>query len=212
MVCGFIGRRAGNIVIFLYLHAMKTRNLRHTLQMLKLVLQAFAVLFLFAATFFVGLTMSWTNIDLAREGRSTGIVSSAELTGNKNGRSNLTIRLKGDSNKYSLYRFSQEYQPIIDRLNNGDQVTIFHNKFGSASMNYEIYQINTAKGVVYSKTEHESRERMAGRYIAIPGGLAILIGGFWVIRKRYKKISANRQYQYYEIHASVSFPCHIINF
>jgi len=158
--------------------------------MLKLVLQAFAVLFLFAATFFVGLTMSWTNIDLAREGRSTGIVSSAELTSNKNGRSNLTIRLKDDSNKYSLYRFSQAYQPIIDMLKNGDQVTIFHNKAGSASMNYEIYQINTPKGVAYSKTEHESRERMAGRYIALPGSLIILIAGFWDIRKRYKKISA----------------------
>ncbi|WP_295772358.1 hypothetical protein [uncultured Mucilaginibacter sp.] len=112
-----------------------------------------------------------------------------EETPNKNGRSNLTLRIQGDEHRYSLYRFSQEYKPLMEKLSIGDAVTIYYNASNSTSMNYEVYQINTSRGVVYSKSEHENREQLAGRYIAIPGGILVFVGGYYDIRKRYKKLN-----------------------
>jgi ribosomal protein L21E len=168
---------------------MKRLFSRRRLQMFKLVLQCVFVLFLSTVTLLVGIGMSSTHIDLNRAEHSTGEVTSMEETRNKNGRSNLTLRIQGDEHRYSLYRFSQEYEPLMEKLSMGGVVTIYYNPSNSTSMNYEVYQVKTSRGVVYSKSEHENREQIAGRYIAIPGGILLFVGGCYDIRKRYKKLN-----------------------
>lgn len=168
---------------------MKRLISRHRLQMFKFVLQCIFVLFLSTATLLVGIGMSSTHIDLNSAEHSTGEVTSMEETPNKNGRSNLTLRIQGDEHRYSLYRFSQEYKSLIEKLSIGGVVTIYYNASNSTSMNYEVYQIKTSRGVVYSKSELEHREQLAGRYIAIPGGILLFVGGCYDIRKRYRKLN-----------------------
>jgi len=159
------------------------------LQMFKLFFQFIFVLFLSTATLLVGTGMGSTHIDLSRAKHIKGKVTSMEKTTNKNGRSNLTLRIQGDERRYSLYRFSQEYQPLINKIGIGGLVTIYYNASSSTSMNYEVYQIATLRGVVYSKSEFEHREHLAGKYIAIPGGILLLVGGCYDIRRRYKKLN-----------------------
>ncbi len=156
--------------------------------MFKIVVHAASALFLATATLIVGISMSLTNIDLNKAGKATGTVSSAELTPNKNNGSNLTIKLLGDEREYSLYRSSQEYQSIRALLHTGTPITIYYSQSRTLSVNYEIYQINTAIGIAYSKEEHERRERIAGRFIAVPGGILLLVMGYLNVRKRYRTL------------------------
>lgn len=170
---------------------MKRLISRRKTKWLKFGLQCVYVLFVSIAVLLIGIGMSKTHIDLNHAGHSTGKLSSVKLTANKNGRSNLTIQLLGDEHAYSLYRFSQDYQPLIRRLEYGAPTTIYYNPTFSTAMNYEIYQISTPNGIVYAKDEYERSEQVGGRYWVIPVSLVLFVAGFFSVRKSYRKLTAN---------------------
>ena len=142
------------------------------------------------AVFSVGWGMSFTSIDLNTTAKTTGTVVSAnpeQTRGSKSihGQMTLVIRLDNVENGFWIYRASQNYSGLVAALPLGGEVTIYHN--GRPDGNgFTAYEVKNSQGIIYSISEYEKKEKLAGRFIALPGSLILLATLVLQIRKRYK--------------------------
>ncbi|MBB3057905.1 hypothetical protein [Mucilaginibacter gotjawali] len=143
-----------------------------------------------AGIFLIGWGMSFTAIDLNKAAKTTGTIVSARPEQSRqsktvSGFKPLIIRLDNDGTGYWLYRASQNYSGIIAALPLGSRVTIYRSNVPDAD-GYTAYQVNNSQGIIYSISEYEDKEKLAGRFIALPGAFILLGAVIFQIRKRYK--------------------------
>jgi len=142
------------------------------------------------AVFWIGWGMSFTSINLNTAAKTTGAVVSARPEQSRqskaaSGLKPLVIRLDNDETGFWVYRASQNYSGIIAALPLGSEVTIYHSGMPDAD-GYTAYEVKNSQGIIYSISEYENKEKLAGRFVALPGAFILLGTIIFQIRKRYK--------------------------
>jgi len=140
------------------------------------------------AVFLVGWGMSFTNVNLATSPKTIGIISFTGAKATSAGRAGMAnsfvIRLVNDPNGYWIYRASGNYSDLYQSLTPETDVTIFHSANIGSNGLYTVYQLQHGNHIDYSKDEYEGKEKWAGRLIALPGAMLLLIMMVFKVRKR----------------------------
>jgi hypothetical protein len=123
--------------------------------------------------------------------KTEGVISAVRLQQNRgskaiSGQMDLVIYLENQSGGFWIYRQSQNYANIIDKLPVGDSATIYHDDRISSNGYYTAYQAETKNIIVYSRTEYEKKEKLGGRFVVLPGAVLLLAVIIYQIKKRYK--------------------------
>ncbi|EHQ28641.1 hypothetical protein [Mucilaginibacter paludis] len=146
------------------------------------------------AVFLVGWGMSFTSIDLSTAPKTTGVISSAvvKLTdaGKAGGINSFVFQVNDLPDGYWLYRANGDYSSLYNSLKTGTKVTIYHSKTIQSNGLYTVYQLQDGDHVDYSKDEYEGKEKWAGRLIALPGAVLLLVMIFVQIKKRRRQESS----------------------
>lgn len=141
-------------------------------------------------------SMSTTNIvlDKTPKTRDTVLSLGRQATSTSRGSVNsFVITLKNERTGYWIYRSDGDYQPFINSIQIGSVVTVYHSPMPESNGYYSVYQLQNESGMIYSKEEYERKEKLAGRFIGIPGGIVLLGAVFVQIRKRRKQNTLSDQ-------------------
>ncbi|MES2108405.1 MAG: hypothetical protein V4577_06655 [Bacteroidota bacterium] len=146
---------------------------------------------LIVAVFIVGYGMSFTSVDLSRSSVITGKVISVKIRQSKDskalpGRNDLIIYLDGQNNGFWIYRASQNYSDLSSALIIGQPLKLYYQAGVGSNDYFTTYQLETGNGIIYSKDEYERKEKMTGRFIALPGAFLLLIVLIFDTKKRYR--------------------------
>jgi uncharacterized membrane protein len=153
-------------------------------------------LLIVGAMFVIGWSMSTTHVQLDKCPKTFGVVTSLGTKTIVAGRSgNITGFVFGLTDKktpYWIYRSNGDYSSLFALIELGKSVVVYHSQKRESNGFYTVYQVESRNGIAYSKSEFESKEKLAGRLLVLPG--AILLFGMIIfkIRKRSKHfIQAN---------------------
>lgn len=138
------------------------------------------------AVFIISWGMAFTNINLKTSPKSTGIITSTSIkAGGKSGAFVFTIN--NNPFGYWIYRASGDYTNLFNTLKPGNEVTIIHSNIDSHGLHI-VYQVQKGDVILYSKQEYEGKEKLAGRFIVLPGSVLMLAAIIRDIKKRIKKM------------------------
>lgn len=119
------------------------------------------------------------NIDLSKQNQYEEIIIDKGIGihyGSKNQKSNVFfITLKNLNENLGIYRISNDYKDLLQKVNIGDKVKVYYEELSSTSENININLIQVEKDgkIIISKNEYEKREGSLF-YIGLIGGLVFL--------------------------------------
>jgi hypothetical protein len=142
------------------------------LRKIKFFAGIFFQLLLVAAVFLVGWGMSFTSIDLGKAKTTTGVITSTTIQQNKRSRAipgqlDLVIPFDSADAGFWIYLSSQNYADLLS-LTVG-RSTIFHSSRPGLNGYYTACRVECSGKIIYSKSEYEKKEKLAGRFIVLPG-------------------------------------------
>jgi len=158
--------------------------LKPVVRKIKLFIGLFVWSLILIAVFIVSYGMSFTTIDLNKVDKLSGNIISAD-THSKD----LVIFVDGEKKGFWIYRASHDYSDIISSLSAGTPVKLYYKARAGSNGYFTAYQLETSNAVIYSKDEYERKEKLAGRFIGLPGAFVMLGVLIFETRKRYRAIS-----------------------
>lgn len=133
------------------------------------------------------------NINLEKTQKAINVVEHFGITthyGSKGKKSSVFyIKLKDLNEKIGVYRFSKEYDDLLNLINNGDLITVYYyqNSNKRENVNIDLVQIEKENKILFSKSEYEKKES-ALIFIGIAGIIANIIILYYSRKRYFKKI------------------------
>jgi hypothetical protein len=167
-----------------------SKRIKHILENIVLIL------FSFIYVFVIQIGLEKQNINLEKTSKATNVVENSGIGihyGSKGIKSNVFfIKLKNIEEKFGVYRFSKNYNDLLQLVKIGDTITLYFNEdsYKKRNINIDLIQIEKKNKIILPKSEYEKKEGSL-IYIGIAGLVANAIIMYYN-RKKYLKTIKNK--------------------
>ena len=145
--------------------------------------------------FILGLLLSialilvgWSMLNEANFDLHDAQTHSGQITSRKIGKF-FAFNISGFPSSFSVYKPSRNYAELESALNIGDNITVYF--VNSQTANIQVYQIEKNGQIVVDKELLAGQNRTGG-IVGLIGGLGMLGGVFWTLRKQKYRFWSSR--------------------
>lgn len=126
------------------------------------------------------------NIDLNRYTKVSGVIAKKGIELSSHGSDNFFLSLKNSNKKLIVYRFSKNYDDLMDKIKVDDSIVVYTQK--GVTNNFkktfiDLIQIENESGVLLNKKEYEKKYRIM-MYVTLLSGIIVLILAYLFYKKK----------------------------
>jgi hypothetical protein len=125
------------------------------------------------------------NVDLKTLKTYTGQISSFGETIRTSGKYRTKVfyvDIDGLEQRLGVYRMSRNYEPILNKLNTGDIITVYYKKQHPCDININLVQIEKNDTVLLAKEEYMKKES-ALIWIGLLAGIFSVLLSLWYLKR-----------------------------